>query len=416
MDKLNLEANNCLLCKNPRCQKNCPVNTPIPEIIQLYKENQIEKAGEILFKNNPLSAICAVVCAHENQCSGHCIKGIKGEPVEFFEIEKYISNAFLDNAITERPTNVLEDRIAIVGSGPAGITIAFLLASKGYKITIFESKDKIGGVLRYGIPEFRLHKDVLDKLYNKLLQLGVKIRFNTLIGPVITIDKLFSDGYKAIFLGTGVWNAKTLNIKGESLGNVHFAIDYLKRPEAYQLGRKVCIIGAGNVAMDAARTAKAQGVEEVRIMYRKGFEDMTATKAELEDTLNDGVQFDLFKTPLELFDDGIKYINTQKVIEENGNVNCVSVKGSEGFYECDSIIIAVGQTPKNNIIANNKGFITNRKGLLVVDDNGHTSVEGVFASGDVVTGSRTVVDAVNYAKIVAEAIEDYCTKEHIEAV
>jgi len=408
MDKLNIIADNCLLCKNPRCKKNCPVSTPIPEIIQLYKDNQIEKAGEILFQNNPLSAICAVVCAHENQCSGNCIKGIKGDPVEFFEIEKYISTQYLENTAFTKPDIILDDRIAIVGSGPAGITIAFILAMKGYKITIFESKDKIGGVLRYGIPQFRLPKDILDTIYKRLLELGVKVRFNTLIGPVITIDKLFSDGYKAVFLGTGVWNAKTLNIKGETLGNVHFAIDYLKKPDPYILGDKVCIIGAGNVAMDAARTAKAYGAKDVCILYRKGFEDMPATKAEIKETLEDGVHFELYKSPIELCENGVKYIETKRVVDEDGNVKTVNIEGSEGFYECDSIIIAIGQTPRNNIVANNKGFETNQKGLLVVDDIGHTTVEGVFASGDVVTGSRTVVEAVNFAKVVAESIDKYC--------
>lgn len=411
MDKLKLIADSCILCKNPRCKKNCPVSTPIPEIIQLYKDNQIDKAGEILFRNNPLSAICAVVCAHENQCSGNCIKGIKGDPVEFYEIEKYISTQYLENTPFNKPDITLDDRIAIVGSGPAGITIAFILALKGYKVTIFESKDKIGGILRYGIPEFRLPKDILDTFYKRLLELGVKVRFNTLIGPVITIDKLFSDGYKAVFLGTGVWNAKTLNIKGETLGNVHFAIDYLKKPDPYVLGDKVCIIGAGNVAMDAARTAKAQGVKEVCILYRKGFEDITATKAETKDTIEDGVHFEFFKSPLELCEDGVKYIETKNVVDDDGNVRTVPVEGSEGFYECDSIIIAIGQTPRNNIVANNKGFETNQRGLLVVDDIGHTSVDGVFASGDVVTGSRTVVEAVNFAKIVAESIDEYCTSK-----
>lgn len=408
MEYLMYQANYCLLCKNPKCQKNCPVNTPIPEIISLYKENQIEKAGEILFKNNPLSAICAVVCAHENQCSGHCIRGIKGDPVEFYEIEKEISVKYLENADFKKPDKILDDRIAIVGSGPAGITIAFVLAMKGYKITIFESKDNIGGVLQYGIPEFRLPKNILNTIYNRLIELGVSIRFNTLVGPVITIDKLFFDGYKAIFLGTGVWNAKMLNIKGESLGNVHFAINYLRTPEAYRLGKKVCVIGAGNVAMDAARTAKFYGAHEVYIMYRKGYEDMSATKAELKETIEDGVKFELFKSPLELFENGLQYIETEKVVSEDGKVRTISKEGRSSFFECDSVIIAVGQTPRNNIVANNAGFEIDSSGLLVVDETGHTSRNGVFASGDVVTGSRTVVEAVNYAKIVAESIDEYC--------
>ncbi|HEY5576014.1 MAG TPA: NAD(P)-binding protein, partial [Clostridiaceae bacterium] len=208
MKNLMDEANRCLLCKNARCQQKCPINTPIPEVMKLFKDGQIKEAGELLFSNNPLSAICAVVCPHENQCKGNCIRGIKVEPIEFYEIENFISHTFLESATFNKPEKMLDDRIAIVGSGPAGITIAFLLAIKGYKVTMFESKEKIGGVLRYGIPEFRLPKDILDKIQEKLLQLGVNIRPNTLIGPVITIDKLFSDGYKAIFLGTGVWNPR----------------------------------------------------------------------------------------------------------------------------------------------------------------------------------------------------------------
>ncbi|NLZ82829.1 MAG: FAD-dependent oxidoreductase, partial [Clostridiales bacterium] len=242
----------------------------------------------------------------------------------------------------------------------------------------------------------------------RLIELGVSIRFNTLVGPVITIDKLFFDGYKAVFLGTGVWNAKMLNIKGESLGNVHFAINYLRTPGVYKLGRKICVIGAGNVAMDAARTAKFYGADEVYIMYRKGFEDMSATKAEIKETIEDGIKFELFKSPLELFDNGLQYIKTEKVVSEEGKVSTVNIEGTENFFECNSVIIAVGQTPRNNIVANNKGFETDHRGLLVVDESGHTSRNGVFASGDVVTGSRTVVEAVNYAKIVAESINEYC--------
>lgn len=408
MDILKEEANRCIMCKNPRCKQKCPISTPIPEVIQLFKDDEMEKAGELLFNNNPLSAICAMVCPHENQCKGNCIKGIKGDPIEFYEIENYISTKFLESTQFKKPENFVGDRVAIVGSGPAGITIAFILASKGYKITIFESKEKIGGVLRYGIPEFRLPKSSLDKIHEKLIQLGVKIRPNTLIGRVITIDKLFEDDYKAIFLGTGVWNAKTLNIKGESLGNAHFAIDYLKSPTVYDLGKRVCVIGAGNVAMDAARTAKRNGVDDVCILYRKGFEDMTATKAEIEETKEDGVRFELFKSPLEILEEGVKFIKTEKIIDENGKVSTVTIDGTEGFYKCDSVIIAVSQSPRNNIIANNKGFEIDKQGLLVTDELGNTTRQGVFASGDVVTGARTVVEAINHAKIVAESMDTYC--------
>lgn len=410
MNTLKTEANRCLMCKNPRCQQNCPIDTPIPEVIKLFQENKLDKAGEILFENNPLSVICSVVCPHENQCRGNCISGLKGEPIEFYEIEEYISRNFLKQ-IEFKEKDLLKDRIAIVGSGPAGLTIAFILAMKGYRITIFENNPKIGGLLRYGIPEFRLPKDILDEIQEKLIQLGVKIRPNTLIGPVITIDKLFEDGYKAIFIGTGVWNPKTLNIKGETLGNVHFAIDYLKAPEVYNLGKKVCVIGAGNVAIDAARTAQKNGVEKVTILYRKGFEEMTATKFEIEEAKEEGVRFELFKAPLEILDEGLRYIETEKVVDEEGKVIVNKIYGTENLFECDSVIIAVSQSPQNNIVANNKGIETNKRGLLVTDEVGRTTREGVFASGDVVTGAKTVVEAVNFAKIVADSIDRFCTDQ-----
>ncbi|MGL5351998.1 MAG: NAD(P)-dependent oxidoreductase [Clostridium sp.] len=401
------EADRCLICKNPRCKTHCPINTPIPEVITLYKEGKMREAGEMLFNNNPLSLICSIVCPHEDQCKGNCIRGIKGEPIHFYEIEKHISTEFLEKAeITV--TNKLDDRIAIIGGGPAGITIAFVLATKGYKVTIFDSHEKIGGVLRYGIPEFRLPRIIIDELEDKLVQVGVKIRPNTLIGPVVTLDKLFEDGYKAAFIGTGVWNPRTLDIKGETLGNCHYAIDYLKSPNVYRLGKRVCVIGAGNVAMDAARTAKQNGAEEVYILYRKGFEDMPATKVEIEEAREDGILFELYKAPLEITEEGVKYIETEKVVSEDGRVNSVSIEGSENIFKCDSVIIAISQLPKNNIVSNTKGLETNKMGLLLADNTGHTTRNGVFASGDVVTGAKTVVQAVADAKNVAVAIDEYC--------
>ena len=398
MKELVIEANRCYMCKNPRCQVNCPIDTPVPEIIGLFKEGQIAKAGEILFKNNPLSLVCSIVCPHEDQCKGNCIRGIKDEPVSFCDIERHISKYYLENIRLEKE-NDLDERVAIVGGGPAGITIAFILAQKGYKVTIFDSHDKIGGVLRYGIPEFRLPKSIIDHYEERLIELGVKIRPNTLVGPVLTLDKLFYDGYKAIFIGTGVWNPKTLDIKGESLGNVHYAIDYLKSPNVYNLGNKVCVIGAGDVAMDAARTAKRNGANEVYILYRKGMENVPATKAELEGAISDGIKFELFKSPLELTEDGVKYIETENVISEDGRISTVTIEGKEGLFECDSIIIAVSQSPKNNIVSNTIGLETNKWGLLLTDEVGHTTRDGVFASGDVVTGAKTVVRAASHAKI-----------------
>jgi glutamate synthase (NADPH/NADH) small chain len=392
------EANRCLLCKNPKCKANCPIDTPIPEIITLYKEGKLKEAGEILFNNNPLSVICAIVCPHENQCAGNCIRGIKQEPVKFYDIEKEISEEYLEKIKFENlPKN--KERIAIIGGGPAGLTIAFMLAKNGYKITIFDSKNKIGGVLRYGIPEYRLPNYLIDKLEDKLIELGVRIRPNTLIGPVISIDRLFEEGYKAIFIGTGVWNPMTLNIKGETLGNAHFAIDYLRSPETYRLGDKVAIIGAGNVAMDAARTAKRNGCSEVTILYRGNFEDMSATKKEIEEAKEEGILFKLYRTPVEIVDDGVKLINKEDPNNEQ-----------EELFKCDATIIAISQKPKNNIVSNTTKLETNISGLIIADEKGNTTRPGVFGSGDVVTGAKTVVEAVAHAKIVAEAIEEYCKK------
>ena len=407
MKELRLEADRCLLCKNARCKANCPISTEIPEVIRLFKEGKLDEAGEILFENNPLSAVCAIVCPHEDQCKGNCIRGIKGEPIPFCEMEEFISLKYLKNGKLEKVGN-RDERIAIIGAGPAGITLSIILARKGFKVTLFDAHEKIGGVLRYGIPEYRLHNSIIDRYEEILIELGVKIRPNTLIGPVLTLDKLFFDGYKAVFIGTGVWNPKTLNIKGESLGNVHYAIDYLKSPNVYNLGKKVAVIGAGNVAMDAARVAKRNGAEEVYILYRKGFENMPCTRAELEEAKEDDVNFELFKAPIELTEQGVKYIETKNEVSEDGKVSTITIEGTEGMFECDSVIIAVSQSPRKNIVANTTGLDTNKWGLLLTDDKGHTTRNGVFASGDVVTGANTVVHAVSYAKIVAESIEEYC--------
>ena len=404
------EANRCLSCKNPRCKQHCPISTPIPEVIALYKEGKLKEAGEVLFKNNPLSLVCSMVCPHEDQCRGYCIKGIKDEPVRFHDIETEISTKYLEEMEIEN-TPKIKDRVAIVGGGPAGITIAFILSQKGYKVTLFDAHEKIGGVLRYGIPEYRLPNKMIDKIEERLLDSGVVIRPNTLIGPVITIDKLFSDGYKAIFIGTGVWNPKTLNIKGETLGNVHYAIDYLKSPNVYRLGKRVAVIGAGNVAMDAARVAKRNGADEVYILYRKGEEDMPATGDEIREAKEDDIKFKHFVAPLEITEEGVKLVRTENIKGEDGRVQTKILEDEEEFFECDSTIIAVSQAPKNNIVSHTESLETNKWGLLVTDEQGHTTRDGVFGSGDVVTGAKTVVEAVANAKIVANAIEEYCTKK-----
>lgn len=400
------EALRCFMCKNPRCKANCPISTPIPEVIGLFKEDKIKEAGDILFENNPLSVVCSIVCPHENQCKGNCIRGIKETPVNFSEIERLISTEYLEN-LELTQSEILEDKIAIIGGGPAGITAAFILAKKGYQVTIFEENDKIGGVLRYGIPEFRLSREIIDKYEEALLKLNVKIRPNTLVGKVITLDMLKNDGYKAIFIATGVWNPKTLNVKGETLGNVHYAIDYLKAPKSYNLGEKVVIIGAGNVAMDAARTAKRNGADTY-VLYRKSFEDMPATKVEIEEAKEDGIKFELYKAPLEIYEDGIKYIKTERIVSEDGRTSFRSIEDSEDIFKCDSIIVAISQAPRDNIVSTSKELSINKWGLVETDENGITTMNGVFASGDVVSGPKTVVEAVANSKKVSEAIDEFC--------
>lgn len=406
------EAKRCLQCKVPSCRKGCPVATPIPEVIKLLLDGEINKAGKRLFMNNPLSVVCSLVCSHEKQCEGHCILGKKSNPVQISAIENYISDYRLD-VMSLKPEKKLRGNVGIVGSGPSGITIAFILALKGYNVTMFEAHDKIGGILRYGIPEFRLPKEVLDKLKDKLEELGVVIRPNTLIGPVLTVEDLFNDGYDALFLGTGAWKPNKLGIKGESLGNVHYALDYLKNPGVYNLGNKVCVIGAGNAAMDVARTAIRKGVKQVYIMYRKGMEDMSASQYELDFAKIDGVKFELYKAPIELTAKGVIYVETKKV-EEDGIHRLVNVEGSDALFECDSIIVAVSQGPRANIVSTTTGMGTNSKGLVLADECGKTTKEGVFASGDVVTGARNVVEAVKHSKQVAECMHEYISKKYAD--
>ncbi len=401
-----IEANKCIICKNARCQKNCPIDTPIPQIISLYKEGKFEEAGKILFDNNPLSSICAVVCPHEDQCSGNCIKGIKGEPVHFHDIEYEISTKYLEN-IKLQKTKKNGVKVAVVGSGPAGITVALNLASRGYDVTIFEKNEKVGGILTYGIPAFRLPRFNISLLEKRLKELGVKIKINALIGPVVTLSKLFEDGYKSIFIGTGVWNPKRLNIKGETFGHVHYAIDYLRNPNSFDLGDKVVVIGAGNVAMDAARSAKYYNCSDVSICYRRDFEDMSATKHEISEAKEEGVLFKTFKSPVEIVDEGIIFEDTKKIVNEDGSTSLITIPDSKKLYECDSILIAISQVPKNTIVINNKGLDVKKGGLILTDEAGLTTREGVYACGDVTNGARTVIQAVVDAKKVCDSMDAY---------
>lgn len=396
------EAKKCLQCKNPRCTTGCPVNTPIRDVIRLLRESKIDEAGKMLFENNPLSLVCSYICPQESQCEGHCVLGIKGTPVHVSSIEQYISDYYL-NVFKPETIEKNGKKVAVIGSGPAGITIAFLLAKKGYEITIFEGHDKIGGVMRYGIPEFRLPKTVLDRLKAALKQCGVIIRPNTSIGTNLTIDDLQRDGFKAIFIGTGVWRPNKLGLKGESLGNVHYAIDYLRNPDVYDLGDSVIVVGAGNTAMDVARTVIRHGSHDVTLVFNRGEKEITARSVETEYARIDGAKLLCYKSVTEFREDGAIVMDCR--VEEDGSVT--ELPGTETLLPADSVIIAIGQGPRSVIVSSTHGIDVSRRGLVAVDQCGRTSREGIFASGDVVTGAKTVVEAVNVSRRVAEAMDEY---------
>ena len=395
------EARRCLNCKNPMCQRGCPIQTPIPNVIQLMLAGKLDEAGRMLFENNPLTTVCSLVCNHENQCEGHCVLGRKGAPVHFSSIENYISSTY-SHKMNKGPAPSNGMRAAIIGSGPAGLTIAVLLARKGYQITIFEGKDKIGGVLRYGIPDFRLPKSVLDDFeYHHLVLKNIKVRPNTTIGGAITIDDLFADGYKAIFVGTGVWQPNTLRIKGETLGNVHFGINYLGNPDSFRLGETVNVIGAGNAAMDVCRTALRKGVRYVNCFSLT--DKVAASRHEFDYAVLEGVSFFYNKKPVEIVDEGVIFED----VAHYSDGAMESVPGTQQLYKADSTIISISQGPRSRLVNTTEGLQANRRGLLVADEYGRTTRPGIFASGDVVAGARTVVEAVAHSKMVAEAMDAY---------
>lgn len=394
------EANRCLNCKKPMCQQGCPVHTPIPHIIQMFKENRLMEAGEELFQNNPMSVICATVCNHEEQCAGHCVLGRKGNAVHFSSIEHYISDMYLERMKIEQKEKK-QQKVAVIGAGPAGMTVAILLAQQGYKVTMFEWKDKIGGIMQYGIPEFRLPKTVLDRYKNRMEELGIQIRPNTTIGAVLKIEDLLRDGYASIFIGTGTWKPRNLGIHGECLGNVHFGIDYLANASTYNLGKNVAVIGMGNAAMDVARTALRNGAEHVTL-YARGNE-IAASSHEVSYATLDGAEF-VFGMQIDSINEkGPVFKKT--ILDEEENIIGEEEKLIQ--VEADSTIISISQGPRKKLIRTTFGLEGSDKGLLIVDDNYMTTKPGVFAAGDVITGSKTVVHAVDGAKKAAEAMIQY---------
>lgn len=408
------EAGRCLKCKVPRCKKNCPIATDIPVIMGLFLEGKEQEAGETLFENNPLSAICSIVCPHENNCYGNCVLGNKQKAIPFFEIEQYLSGKY----VREFDCSVLEKngmRVAVVGAGPAGISMSIILAKKGFKVTLMESQDKIGGVLRYGIPEFRLPKDKVDAYLDVLRKLGVKIKPTCYVGSNLSIDDMFMDGYDAVFLAVGTAKPNRLGLLGETLGHVHFAIDFLKAPKAHELGKNVVVIGAGNVAMDAARTALrlAEGTK-VTVINNRREQDVTATRLEFSEALEEGVEFIHQLSALRITDEGVICAEVEVIEKENGEVLYEENMLSRRFIEADSVILAIGQGPKS-APSGNAQINTTLRGLFVVDENGMTNIPGVFAAGDVVSGPKTVVEAVAYTKKVAEKLEQYCIEKNAKA-
>lgn len=394
------EANRCLNCKNPRCQQGCPVHTPIPTVIQLFKENRLMEAGEMLFNNNPMSAVCAIVCNHEKQCAGHCIRGIKETPVHFSSIEEYISDMYLDRMtinITERKNR----RAAVIGCGPAGMTVAIKLAQQGYPVTVFEWKGKIGGLLQYGIPAFRLPKSFLDRYQARMEEMGVTIRTNTTIGSVLMIDELIRDGYDAIFIGTGAEKPRTLGLQGESLGNVLFGLNYLANPQGHKLGDTVAIIGMGNAAIDVARTALRNGSRHVTLYARS--KNVTASSTEVAYAELDGAEFVFGMQIKKITPDGPLF--NKAIFDENDQI--IGYEKEPVLVYADSTVISISQMPRGKLVRTTDGLTADERGTIIVDDNYMTTRPGVFAAGDVVTGAKTVVHAVDGAKKAAEAMIRY---------
>ena len=404
------EARRCLQCKKPLCQlKGCPIKTNVPEMIRLFLAGKTDEAGKMLFENNPLSIVCSLVCDHENQCEGNCIQGKRkdGAAIQIPNIEHYISDSYFDKIHLEKLPDTGQ-RVAIIGAGPAGITIAVKLAALGHRITIFERLDKIGGMMRYGIPAFRLPRKILDRYASKLREMGIHFRPNTAIGGALHLDDLFDDGYDAVFIGTGVWRPNRTHCKGESLGNVHFAVDYLRNPEAYDLGDTVAIIGAGNSAIDVARTVVRQGSKNVTLYARR--QRIAASQREIDYAAVDGIDIQQGMAIKEFTEEGPIFV--PRIFDEEGNL----IREEEPvLMPADSTIIAISQGPKDKIVNTTHDLKVSERGLIVIDEAGRTTREGVFAAGDVVADSKNVVLAVFYSKQVAQAIDEYLKSKKASA-
>lgn len=425
------EAKRCLQCKKPKCVKGCPVNVPIPDFIDAIVKGDLEKAYNIITTSNNLPAICGRVCPQEQQCEKQCILTTRGESVAIGRLERFVADSFLDSDIkANQEVKAKGKRVAVVGSGPAGLTTAGDLAKLGYDVTIFEAFHEPGGVLVYGIPEFRLPKDLVKKEIDKLKRLGVKFQMNTIIGKTLTIDDLFQDGFKAVFIGSGAGLPRFMGIDGENLNGVYSANEYLTRvnlmkaydfPNSHtpvKLGEKIAVVGGGNVAMDAARSALRLGAREVHIIYRRSMEELPARSEEVHHAREEGVIFDVLTNPKEIIgEDGwVKGLKCVKMelgeMDASGRKRPREIEGSEFIMDFDLVIMAIGTSPNPLIKASTPELETNDRGGILVDQETYaTSMDRVYAGGDAVTGSATVIMAMGAGKRAAQAIDKRLSKE-----
>lgn len=420
------EAQRCLNCKNRPCMQGCPVGVKIPEFIAFVAEGEFEKAYRKIKETNALPAVCGRVCPQERQCESKCVRGIKGESVAIGRLERFCADWHMKN-VKEEITIPEKNgkKVAVVGSGPAGLTTAGDLAKKGYDVTVYEAFHVAGGVLMYGIPEFRLPKDIVQKEIEGLKKLGVKIETNVIIGKTIMIDELVEDmGFDAVFIGTGAGLPSFMGIEGENLNGVYSANEFLTRinlmkgykfPEydtPVYVGKNVAVFGGGNVAMDAARSAKRMGAENVYIVYRRGIEELPARKEEVTHAKEEGIVFKLLANPTRLLGrdgwlTGVEVVDMELgEPDSSGRRRPVKIEGSEHVLDIDTAVIAIGQTPNPLIKKTTKGLETNARGCIIADENGKTTRDAIYAGGDAVTGAATVILAMGAGKAAAQAIDE----------
>ena len=418
------EAKRCLNCKKPLCVGGCPVNIRIPEFISKVAEGDFQAAYEIITSTNALPALSGRVCPQESQCECKCVRGVKGEPVAIGRLERFVADWYRENVnqMHEKPaTNGI--RIAVVGSGPAGLTCASELAKKGYAVSIFEALHTAGGVLVYGIPEFRLPKSIVANEVKKLEAMGVEVMTDMVIGKVLSVDELFEMGYKAIFVGSGAGLPMFMHIEGEALKGVMSANEYLTRinlMKAYTsesdtpviVSKAVAVVGGGNVAMDAARCAKRLGAEHVYIVYRRGEAEMPARLEELHHAKEEGIELCTLCNPTKILDDGNGRVGAMECVrmelgepDASGRRRPIAIEGSEFELPVDTVIMALGTSPNPLIRSTTPGLETNKKGCLIVNEENMTTREGVYAGGDAVTGAATVILAMGAGKKAAAAID-----------